>query len=211
LHTEYNSPDSRSRRGLSGWKLWRTATETTRDHSNECIINTRVELLPRVDAQVLESRQRLERLTISALGCQGVESIRGTEDPGTHGDVFAGQPLRITTAGPALVVVFDILEGLFDVKKGREDIEADLNVAFYVLELFLGEPVRLVQDCFPDPDLAYIVEAAGDFQILAGLFVEAELLRQLSGELGDALGVTPKVDILGLHGVDQRLGDAHRH
>ena len=156
-------------------------SESLRDDAHQGVVNTRVELLSRVDAEMLESRQRLQRLTIGALGREGVERISGAEDSGPHRDGFAGQALRIAGPIPALMVVLDVLEGLLDVKERREDVEADLNVALYVLELFGSKAIRLVEDGFPDSDLPDVVEPAGDSQVLTRGLFQTELLCQLSG------------------------------
>src|ERR1700720_1016621 len=104
------------------------------DHAHQGIVNTGVELLSRINLEMLEGRQRLERLTVGTLGSKCIEGVGGAQDPRTHRNGFTRQAERIAGAIPALVVVLDVLQGFLDVKQGCEDVETDLNVPLDVLE-----------------------------------------------------------------------------
>src|SRR4051812_2228376 len=180
-------------------------------HTDQGVVNTRVKLFADIDPQMLESSNGLERFSIGALRREGIEGIRRAQNPGTERDRIPLEAERITRAIPMLVVVFDVLEGLPDVKKRLQYLQSDAYVLLHVLELLGGETAGLVEDRFTDADLAHVVQPPRDAEILADHFFETELLGQLSGKLRDALGMAAQIDILRLHGIDESLGDADRH
>src|SRR5450756_420997 len=208
----YNSGDATSRSGfpyLAG--CGGLGRYSSRYDVYQRVVNTRVELLSGVDAEMIQGCEGLQRLAIGALGSKRVERVGCAEDSGAQRNRFARQTEWIADSVPTLVVVFDVLERLLDVKEGREDVEPYPHVLLDVLELIGGEPSRLVEDCFAYSNLADVVKTARNSEVLAHLFLEAQLLGELSRQLGDALGMAPQVEILGFHGVDERLGDAYGH
>jgi hypothetical protein len=80
------------------------------------IVNTRVKLLSRIGAEVVEGSEGLQGLAVGALGCKCVERVGCTEDSGAERNRFARQSEWIADSIPTLVVVLDVLERLLDVK-----------------------------------------------------------------------------------------------
>src|SRR4051812_43611457 len=103
-----------------------------------------------VYTQMIERRQRRHWVSIRALRCQSVEGVGCAKNAGAKWYVFAGEPMRVAGSVPMLVMVLDELERCFDVKERSENVQADLNVPLYVLELFGRKAVGLVQDRFTD-------------------------------------------------------------
>src|SRR2546423_1646848 len=140
---------------------------------------------------MLKCCQRLKGLTVSSLRSQSIEGIRRAKDAGPERDFLSCQAEGVPGAVPVLVMVLDVLERLLDVKERSKDIQSDLDVALDVLELLNCETIRLVEDGLTDANLADIMQASGNPQILAYSLVQSQFLGQLSSQLGHALGVTP--------------------
>jgi len=148
------------------------------------IVDSRVKLLSRIGAEMIEGRQGLQWLAVGALGCKCVERVGCAEDSSAQWNRFARQTEWIADSIPTLVVVLDILERLLDVKEWREDVEPYAHVLLDVFELIGGEPSRLVEDCLAYANLAHVVKTACNSQVLARPFLEAQFLGKLSRQLG---------------------------
>src|SRR5712671_2001113 len=185
VKTEYNFIDATSRSRfsrLAGCR--RLGGYPPRDYAHQRIVNTRVELLSHVDPEMVECREGREWLAVGTLGRKCVESVCRAKDPGAERNRFARQSEGIPDPVPALMMVLDVFERLLDVEEGRQDLESNPHVLFHVLEFVGGQSSGFVENRLANPDLAHIVEATGDSEVLDHVFLEAELLGKQSGELG---------------------------
>lgn len=135
----------------------RLGSYSSRDDADECVVNTRVELLADVDAQVLDGRERLERLAVGTLGSKGVKSISGAKDSRAEWNGLPREAKWIAGAIPMLVVMFDVLERLLDVEEWSKDVEPDLHVSFDVLEFLFGQAAGLVENSLTYSDFTDVV------------------------------------------------------
>src|ERR1700687_1944302 len=214
LHTTPNTTLPARRQGARAGRparLGGRGTESPGYDVEERVINTRVELLSDVDLEALQCRPRGHGRAIGALRSQGIECIGGAENSWPERKALTGQAAGISCPVPTLVMVFDVVQRRFEVRKRRKDVESDLDVTLHVLEFFGSQAIGFVQDRLANSDLADIVKPAGDLQIFAHRFIESQLFGYLPGELSDSLRMTAEIHVLCLHRVDQRLGDAHRH
>ena len=99
--------------------------------------------------------------------------------------IFPAQPVRISGAVPALVMV----EHPFGDRVDAEALEhsvADLGVALEDEALRRRQWTGLAQDLLRDRELAEVVEAAREAGQLDLLLIQAEPLRDPGSQLGDA-------------------------
>ena len=81
------------------------------------------------------------------------------------------------------------------VRDGRQNGRTLDGVRFHVLVLFPGQASRLAQHRVQDADLADVVQAAADLNLLAGLGRELHLLGQEQGIAGHALRVSGGIGV----------------
>src|SRR5664279_5181101 len=131
--------------------------------------------------------------------------------PAAEGDRVAREAPRISGAIEVLMMVLDVVEHGPEMAERREDLDADADVVAHVILLVRRETGGFVEHRFARADLADVVQAAGEAHGLDRVGIEPEFARDGRGQLGDALRVAPQEDALGLHRIDERLGDLDRH
>ena len=161
--------------------------------------------------------------TVRFRGCQGlaVGAVRGhgrvgvgnSQQAGERRDGLADQPAGIARAIPALVVVPDGTQNLFQARGagsqcGGDDRRPDVRVHLDLRELFVGQAPRLAKDLVGDADLADIVQQGGDLYGVLRRLVQTQDTGDVEAVAHDVLGVAARVAVLVVHGRHQ--GVQHR-
>ena len=113
----------------------------------------------------------------------------------------------VAGAVPALVVAAgDLLGQAHDARAAvAEDLGAEQRVRLHLVELVRRERPRLEQDRVAHGDLADVVEAGGDRDVLDEALVEAEQPRDAARERADAQRVLARLVMAVLGGVREAL------
>ena len=131
-------------------------------------------------AHSLDRNFRRHLFLVWASRRQRVIDLYGSDDPGAQRNGFAGQPVRIAQAVPALVVAAHESDHVFQVDQRRQNLRSHGHVLLDVLVLFVGQRTLLVEDLLANSDLADIMQPAAGANRL-DLLVRAAILRRHHG------------------------------
>ena len=151
-----------------------TASPARASPRHEGLDDGRVELRARAAAELGERELLPGRLAVGPVGGHRLEGVGDEDDRATRAGSVAGQAVGVAAAVEALVVVAHPAR-LDSHVGGLDDVVAEQRVALHLLVLGVGELGRLVEDRVGDPDLADVVQQAGQPQARRAARRRAEL------------------------------------
>src|SRR5918911_3276836 len=101
--------------------------------------DTRAELRPRRETELLERLGRRTRRAVDPRGQHRVERVRDVDDPRAERDLFAPEAVGVARAVEALVVVTDGGHGVVEEAKAVDDACALVGVLLHERPLLVGE------------------------------------------------------------------------
>ena len=148
----------------------------------------RVELRAAAAVELLQGLRGGTPATVRAVGEHRLEGVGDGDDPGLERDLLAPQPEGVAVTVEPFVVSQD--RGTQVGEAGTaEQTSADLRVVADLGPLVVVERPVLEQDRVGHPDLADVVQHAGEPNALRPVIREAELARHALGVAADGLGV----------------------
>ena len=158
-----------------------------------------VELLARAAQQLGAALAGGERRPVRTFVGHGVVGVDYAERPRHDGDLVSGQPVRVTVAVEAFVMVTDARHEVV-VEQRRHDLGADRRVLAHELPLLGVQRTGLVQHAVGDADLADVVQVRHVLDPGQTLLGPAELPSEQGHVGGHAAGVPQRVVVLGVQG-----------
>ena len=159
-------------------------------HEHECLApqddplqhgkHVGVEQAPHVSRQVGDRLARFHRIAECPARSHRVECVARGEDAPANGDVLPDEASRVARSIIVLMVVLDVGERDRHVLEWREDLHADAHMFLHVRKFFGRERARLVQHGFADADLANVVQAARQTDVLDYVGVQTERVPEQS-------------------------------
>jgi hypothetical protein len=140
---------------------------------------------------------------IGAIRRERVVNVGHRHDTRAQRDQLAAQPVGVAAAVVPLVVVPYDDRALREELERRDNLSAEDRMAAHHGPLLVAERTGLAQHALRDPDLPQIVQQAGLRDDIGGRGRDAGRERDPPRERRDALGVPPRVDVLGLERVGQ--------
>ncbi len=143
------------------------------------------------------ARLRADREPVDAVAGHRLVGVGDGDDRGLERDLVSGEALRVPGAVGTLVVRQDPVPDVVQLA-ARENPGSELGMALHLRVLLGGERPRLAEDRVRHPDLADVVEDAGEPQPLDSILVKAELRRHHLAEAADGLAVAggPRVALV---------------
>ncbi len=154
---------------------------------------------------------RWHPLLIRARRRQGVEDLHCPDDPGSERYLLAAETIGVAGTVPPLMMTANEADHLTEMNEWRQDLRSHRHMLLDVLELFFGKRTLFVENLFPDPDLADVVQPTPGAHRLDLLVADAKLGGYHGRQVGHPGRVAPEVRVLGLEGVDQRLQRGDRN
>src|SRR5215203_2451626 len=165
-----------------------------------------VELSPRVLPDLLQGSILGDAVTVRPGANHGVERVRNRNYPRYERDVLPFEPVGVSPAVVAFVVMFDARQRRLHLLYGGEDPDAQGGMLFYHGVLFFREADGLLQDTVGYAYLAHVVQQGPVGQGLHLFLGQGDLAADAQREAGHGPQVLLDVGVFGLHSLDEGPG-----
>ena len=123
---------------------------------------------------------------VGSMGMHGFDHVGNGDDAGFQQDRIAPETVGVAAAVQALVMLLDNAGNRPGEIDGLEDLVAGLGMLLDEGELQFGEPPRLAEDFGRNPDLADVMDHAGQLDAFDLCLRQLQLPGERHGKLGDA-------------------------